>query len=300
MWLYLSALSAVFIGLYDVCRKRAIRNNAVIPLLFFSVSVEAVMLLPIIVLSAVSPHFLTPLGIFIPPFGPLAHFCCFVKALIVVSLWLLGFFAVKHLPISIYAPIGASGPAWTLLGAMLVFGERLTPFQWAAFGVLFVSYYIFSLVGSREGIVFHTNKWVILLFLSVLIGAGSALYDKYLVHTLGFSAVGVQVWFMIYAVPVMTFVLFVFWWPVRAKHTPFKWRWGILLIGALLAIADITYFKALGYPGAMISLVTAVRSGSVVISFLGGAFLFGEVQIRHKAVALVGVIVGVLMLLLSH
>jgi transporter family protein len=268
--------------------------------LFFSVLVEAVLLLPIIVLSAVSPHFLTPLGIFIPPFGPLAHFCCFIKALIVVSLWLLGFFSVKHLPISIYAPIGASGPAWTLLGAMLVFGERLTPFQWAAFGVLFVSYYIFSLVGSREGIVFHTNKWVILLFLSVLIGAGSALYDKYLVHTLGFSAVGVQVWFMIYAVPVMTFVLFVFWWPVRAKHTPFKWRWGILLIGALLAVADITYFKALGYQGAMISLVTAVRSGSVVISFLGGAFIFGEVQIRHKAVALVGVIIGVLMLLLSH
>ena len=127
-----------------------------------------------------------------------------------------------------------------------------------------------------------------------------ALYDKYLVHTLGFSAVGVQVWFMIYSVPVMAFVLFVFWWPVRAKHTPFKWRWGILLIGALLAVADVAYFKALGYQGAMISLVTAVRSGSVVISFLGGAFIFGEVQIRRKAVALVGVIIGVCMLLLSH
>jgi transporter family protein len=300
MWLYLSALSAVFIGLYDVCRKRAIHNNAVIPLLFFAVLVEAMFLSPIIVLSAVSPHLLTPLGIFIPPFGPLAHFCCFIKALIVVSLWLLGYFSVKHLPISIYAPIGASGPAWTLLGAMLVFGERLTPFQWAAFGVLFVSYYIFSLVGSREGIVFHTNKWVIILVLSVLIGAGSALYDKYLIHTLGFSPVGVQVWFMMYSVPVIAFVLFAFWWPVRAKHTPFKWRWSIMLIGALLAIADIAYFKALGYQGAMISLVTAVRSGSVVISFLGGAFIFGEVQIRHKAVALVGVIIGVLMLLLSH
>jgi transporter family protein len=288
------------VGLYDITRKKAIHNNAVIPLLFFAVLVEAVFLLPVIVLSSVSPHFLTPLGIYIPPFGPLAHFCCFIKSIIVVSLWILGYFSVKHLPISIYAPIGASGPAWTLLGAMLVFGERLTPFQWAAFGVLFVSYYVFSLVGSREGIVFHTNKWVILLVLSVIIGSASALYDKYLVHTLGFSAVGVQVWFMMYSVLVMAFVLFAFWWPVRAKHTPFKWRWGILLIGALLAIADVAYFKAIGYPGAMISLVTAVRSGSVVISFLGGAFLFGEVQIRRKAIALVGVIIGVLMLLLSH
>jgi bacterial/archaeal transporter family protein len=300
MWLYLSAFSAVFIGLYDISRKRVIHNNAVIPLLFFSILVEALFLAPIIFLSPAAPDFMTKIGLYIPPFSSLAHFCCFIKAIIVVALWVLGFFSIKHLPISIYAPIGASGPAWTLLGAMLVFGERLTPFQWAAFGVLFVSYYIFSLVGSREGIVFHTNKWVILLVLSVLIGAGSALYDKYLVRTLGFSAVGVQVWFMIYSVPVIAFVLFAFWWPVRARHTPFKWRWSILLVGAFLAVADIAYFKALGYQNAMISLVTAVRSGSVVISFLGGAFLFGENQIRHKAVALVGVIAGVLMLLLSH
>jgi transporter family protein len=300
MWLYLSALSAVFIGLYDITRKRAIHNNAVIPLLFFAVLVETLFLIPIIIFSAVSPDFLTRIGIYVPPFTPLAHFGCFIKSIIVVSLWILGYFSVKHLPMSIYAPIGASGPAWTLLGAMLIFGERLTPFQWAAFGLLFVSYYIFSLVGSREGIVFHTNKWVILLVISVIIGAGSALYDKYLVHTLGLSAVGVQVWFMIYSVPVMAFVLFAFWWPVRAKHTPFKWRWSILTIGVLLGVADIAYFKAVGYQGAMISLVTAVRSGSVVISFLGGAYVFGENQIRYKAMALAGVILGVLMLLLSH
>lgn len=300
MWLYLSALSAVFVGLYDICRKKAIHNNAVIPLLFFAILVEAVLLLPLIVLSAIWPDLLTQMGLFVPPFSPLAHFCCFIKAIIVVSLWILGYFSVKHLPISIYAPISASGPAWTLLGAMLVFGERLTPFQWAAFGVLFVSYYIFSLIGSREGIIFHTNKWVILMVLSVIIGAASSLYDKYLVHSLGFSAIGVQVWFMIYSVPVMAFVLFVFWWPARAKHTTFKWRWSILLVGALLGIADIAYFKALGYKGAMISLVIAVRSGSVVVSFLGGVLIFGESQIRRKTIALVGVIVGVLMLLLSR
>ncbi len=300
MWLYLSAFSGVFVGFYDICRKRALHNNAVIPLLFFSVLVEAVLLSPLVVLSWVWPDFLMRMGLFTPHFGPLAHFCCFIKAIIVISLWILGFFSIKHLPISIYAPIGASIPAWTLLGAMLVFGERLTPFQWAAFGILFVSYYIFSIIGSREGIFFHTNKWVLLLAFSVVICTVSCLYDKYLVQTLGFSAVGVQVWFIIYAVPVMAFALFAFWWPVRAKHTPFKWRWSILIIGASLAVADIAYFKAIGYPGAMISLIAAVRSGSVVISFLGGAFIFGENQIRHKAVALVGVIIGVLMLLLSH
>jgi len=300
MWLYLSALSAVLLGLYDISRKHALRGNAVIPVLFFASVVEALLLLPIIIFSTISPDLLTRLGLFIPPFDLMAHFYCFLKAIIVAVLWLMGYFSMKHLPISIVTPIGASGPAWTLIGAMLVFGERLTAFQWVAFGVLFVSYYIFSLVGSREGIVFHTNKWVILLFLATLLGAGSGLYDKYLVHTLGISAVGIQVWFMIYMIPVLGFTLLAFWWPTRAKHTPFEWRWSIAVIGFSLAIADVAYFKALGYEDALLSLIAAVRSGGVVISFLGGALIFHENQIRHKALALLGVLAGVFMLLLSH
>ncbi len=300
MWLYLSALSAVLLGFYDISRKHALRSNAVIPVLFVASVIEAFLLLPIIVLSRTSPDLLARLGLFIPQFGLMAHFYCFLKAIIVAVLWLLGYFSMKHLPISIVTPIGASGPVWTLVGAMLVFGERLTAFQWVAFAVLFVSYYIFSLVGSREGIVFHTNKWVLLLFLAILLGAGSGLYDKYLVHTLGLSAVGVQVWFMIYMIPVLGFTLLAFWWPNRAKYTPFEWRWSIALIGFSLAIADVAYFKALGYEDALLSLIAAVRSGGVVISFLGGALIFHENQIRHKAVALVGVLAGVFMLLLSH
>jgi bacterial/archaeal transporter family protein len=300
MWLYLSALSAAFLGFYDISRKKAVHGNAVIPVLFYASLIEALLLLPIVFLSQVSPDFIARLGLYVPPFDLMAHFYCFIKAIIVAILWLMGYFCMKHLPISIFSPIGASGPAWTLVGAMLVFGERLTPFQWVAFGVLFISYYIFSLLGSREGIIFHTNKWVILLFFSVIFGAGSGLFDKYLVHTLGISAVGIQVWFMIYMIPVLGFTLLAFWWPTRAKHTPFQWRWSIALIGFFLAIADVAYFKSLGYQDALLSLIAAVRSGGVIISFLGGAFIFGENQIRHKAVALLGVLAGVLMLLLSH
>ncbi|MGA2171768.1 MAG: DMT family transporter [Sedimentisphaerales bacterium] len=300
MWLYLSALSAVLLGFYDISRKHALRGNAVIPVLFFASLIEAFLLLPIIVFSRTSPDLLARIGLLIPQFGFMAHFYCFLKAIIVAGLWLLGYFSMKHLPISIVTPVGASGPAWTLVGAMLVFGERLTAFQWVAFAVLFVSYYIFSLVGSREGIVFHTNKWVIFLFLAVILGAGSGLFDKYLVHTLGLSAVGVQVWFMIYEIPVLGFTLLAFWWPSRAKHTPFEWRWSIAMIGFSLSIADVAYFKALGYQDALLSLIAAVRSGGVVISFLAGAIIFHENQIHHKALALLGILVGVLMLLFSH
>ncbi len=300
MWLYLGIFSAVFLGLYDVTRKHALCGNAVLPVLFFATLTEALLLLPIALLSPMSPEFMTRLGLFIPQFDWMAHLLFFSKAIIVAAIWMLAYFSIKHLPISIYSPIGASGPAWTLIGAMFVFGERLTTTQWAAFGILFVSYYIFSIVGSREGIVFHTNKWVIFLFTAVLLGAVSALFDKYLVQTLGYSAVGVQVWFVLYMVPILGFTLIAFWWPRRARHTPFEWRWIIPLIGLLLTIADVAYFKAIGCHGTLISLLAAVRSSGVVVSFLAGALLFGEVRMLQKSWALAGVLVGVFLLFLSH
>jgi transporter family protein len=299
VWLYLGLFSAVFLGLYDITRKHALRSNAVLPVLFFATLTEALLLLPVAVLSPLSPEFMARLGLFIPQFDLAAHLLFFSKAIIVAVIWMLAYFSIKHLPISIYSPIGASGPAWTLLGAMLVFGERLTVMQWAAFGILFVSYYIFSIVGSREGIVFHTNKWVIFLCMAVLLGAASALFDKYLIQTLGYAAIGVQVWFMLYMVPILGFVLLAFWWPGHTRHTPFEWRWIIPLIGLLLTIADVAYFKAIGCEGTLISLLSAVRSGGAVVSFLAGAFLFGEVRILQKSVALAGVLVGVVLLFLS-
>lgn len=300
MWLYLGIFSAVFLGLYDITRKYALHGNAVLPVLFFATLTEALLLLPVAVLSPLSPEFMTRLGLFIPQFNWVAHLLFFLKAILVAAIWMLAYFSIKHLPISIYSPIGASGPAWTLLGAMLVFGERLTTVQWVAFGVLFVSYYIFSIVGSREGIVFHTNKWVIFLCMAVLLGAASALTDKYLVQTLGYSAVGVQVWFMLYMVPILGFAVIAFWWPSRANYTPFQWRWNIPLIGILLAIADVAYFKAIGCEGTLISLLAAVRSSGVIVSFVAGSLFFREVRMLQKSVALAGVLIGVFLLFLSH
>jgi transporter family protein len=299
MWLYLGIFSAVFLGLYDVSRKYALRGNAVLAVLFFAMLAGALLLLPVAVLSPLLPEQMTRLGLYIPQFDWVGHLYFFSKAIIVAVMWMLAYFSMKHLPISIFSPIGASCPAWTLLGAVLVFGERLTALQWVAFGVLFISYYIFSIVGGREGIVFHTNKWVIFLFMAVLLGAASGIYDKYLIQILGYSAIGVQVWFVLYMVPILGLSM-VFWFPQRARYTPFKWRWSIPLIGLLLTISDVAYFKAIGHEGTLISLLAAVRSGNVVVSFLAGAVIFKEIRIRQKAVALAGVLIGMLLLFLSQ
>jgi transporter family protein len=300
MWLYLGIFSAVFLGLYDITRKHALCDNAVLPVLFFATGAGALLVSPVAVLSPLAPDLMTHLGLYIPTIGLTEHLCLFLKAVIVAAMWVFAYFSMKHLPLSIFSPIAASSPAWTLFGAIIVFGERLTAVQWAAFAVLFASFYIFSLIGSREGIVFHSNRWIIFLFAAVLLGSSSALYDKYLIQELCYPPLVVQVWFSIYIAPIMAAALLLFWYPRRAGYAPFDWRWSIPLIGLWLTIADFAYFKSLACGGTLISLLAAVRSGGAVISFLAAALLFGEVRIIQKSVVLAGVLAGVFLLFLSH
>ena len=59
-----------------------------------------------------------------------------------------------------------------------------------------------------------------------------------------------------------------------------------MLISVFLSTADFLYFYALSMPDAMISIVSMVRRGSVIVSFLFGAALFHEKNLRGKLVDL--------------
>ena len=56
------------------------------------------------------------------------------------------------------------------------------------------------------------------------------------------------------------------------------------------------YFYALSLPGAMISIVSMVRRGSVIVSFLFGALFFHERNLKSKAIDLALVLIGIVFL----
>ena len=85
----------------------------------------------------------------------------------------------------------------------------------------------------------------------------------------------------------------------RMKATPFRWDWCIILISVFLSAADFVYFYALSLDGAMISIVSMVRRGSVVVSFLFGAMVFREKNLRSKVVDLALVLLGMVFLYLG-
>ena len=293
-------MSAAFLGIYDYLKKKALKDNAVIPILFLNTLFSSLIFLPFIVLSATGD--MPADSIFhVGSGGWEMHKYIVLKSLIVLSSWILGYFGMKHLPLTIVGPINATRPVMVLVGALLVFGERLNGWQWIGVLLAVASFLLLSRSGKKEGIDFKHDHWIYMIVGAAALGAISGLYDKYLMASASDGGVGldrmmVQSWYNIYQCVLMGIMLLLLWWPKHNQTTPFHWDWAIIGVSLFLSTADFMYFYSLSLPSAMISIVSMIRRGSVVVSFLFGALFFHEKNLRAKAIDLALVLLGMVFL----
>ena len=297
MWLSLAFASAALLGLYDAAKKKALTGNAVLPVLLLNTFFCSLFFLPAI-LSAECGFGWFDGTVLESSCGTLrAHGLVVLKSAIVLTSWIFGYFGMKHLPLTIVGPINATRPVLVLLGALLIFGERLNASQWAGVLLALVSLFLLGRSSRREGVDFAHNRWILCIAAAALTGAASGLYDKYIMTRL--DPVFVQSWYNLYQFLMMAVVVGILWWPRRGHTTPFRWSWAIPFISIFLSAAEFAYLYALRDPDAMISVVSMIRRGSVVVSFLCGALLFRERNLRAKALDLVLILVGMFFLWLG-
>ena len=143
MWLLLAFLSAALLGFYDSFKKKSLGGNAVIPVLFLNTLFSSLIFLPFIVLS--SQTTLLDGSIFhVGSGGWDVHKYILLKSCIVLSSWIFGYFGMKHLPLTIVGPINATRPVMVLVGALMVFGEKLNLYQWIGVALAITSFLFFS------------------------------------------------------------------------------------------------------------------------------------------------------------
>lgn len=297
MWLTLAFTSAALLGLYDVAKKRALTDNAVLPVLLLNTLFSSLLFAPVIVAAECGLGWFDGTLRESVPGDAHAHALVALKSAIVLVSWVFGYFAMKHLPLTIVGPINATRPVMVLVGAMLLFGERLNGYQWVGVALALLSLFLLSRSGRREGVDFAHNVWILCIAAAAVMGAVSGLYDKYIMARL--DPVFVQSWYNFYQLLMMGTVVGLLWWPRRRTTTPFHWSWAIPLISIFLSLADFAYLTALGEEGAMISVVSMVRRGSVVVSFCCGALLFHERNLRAKVLDLLFILVGMFFLWLG-
>lgn len=290
MWIVLAVCSALCLGFYDIFKKASVKDNDVLTVLMLNTFFGSVLLSPVIIGNIAN-------GTWGFDGNPASHLLILIKSFIVLSSWILGYFSIKHLPITINGPISATRPVLVLLGAVVIFGERLNMLQYAGILLGFCSLFFISKIGKIEGFSLKHSRWLWLCFASTIMGAISALYDKFLIRNL--NPLEVQAWYSLYQFFIMTTVIMIIRRLSREKRTPFTWRWTIPCIALFLTIADIAYFYSLSLDGAMISVVSMIRRGSVLVSFLYGITILGEKNVRLKTADLSLLFIGLILLILG-
>ena len=296
MWAALAFLSALLLGFYDVAKKRALIGNAVMPVLLFNTLFSTLFFSPLLISSVGDFGWFDGTFFEITQGDLHSHLMVVIKSAMVLTSWIFGYFGMKHLPITIVGPINATRPVLTLLGAMLIFGEHLNAWQWGGVLLALFSLFLLSRAGKSEGVDFRRNIWVLSIAAAAVVGACCGLYDKHVMRTL--NPIFVQGWYSFYQFVMMSIVVAILWWPKRAEK-PFHWSWAIPLIAIFLTCADLAYLTALSKEGALIAVVSMIRRGSVVVSFSCGALLFREKNLRTKALDLLFILVGMILLYLG-
>ena len=289
MWVILAISSAICLGFYDIFKKLSVTANNVLTVLLLNTLFGTLLMSPVIATGAAHGDF--GLGNSLT-----GHLLIMLKSVIVLASWILGYFSIKHLPLTITGPINATRPILVLVGALLIFGETLNALQWCGILLGFTSLYLVSRIGRKEGHSIVHDRWLWMSIGAMVMGAVSGLYDKWLLRS--YEPLQVQAWYSLYQLIIMGITVLLL---KRAGHdrTPFRWKWTIPCIAVFLTIADMAYFYALSYDDSMISVVSMIRRGSVIVSFLFGVIVLREKSRRLKFIGLSVLLVGLVLLVLG-
>ena len=292
IWLWTSVLSAALLGCYEISKKQAVRSVGAMQVLLFSTLLSTLFILPLLFLREV------------PSYSTAEHLILAGKSALVMLSWICGIYAIKHLPLTTVGIVKASRPVFILLGCMLIFAERPNAVQLGGILLAIVALYLLGRSSRSEGISFSGNRWVWCLFGSVLFGVCSALVDKYVMRD--HDPLTVQVWCNVYITVMLALVMAVIA-LFRCRRTcareafgsifAFRPQLSLLLISVFLTVSDYLYFYSLSCEGSLLSVVSMLRRSSVIVTFLGGALLFKEGNLRAKAFEMALLLVAMALLL---
>lgn len=302
MWTVLAFVSALCLGFYDISKKIALRENRVVDVLTISVCVSSLFLSIPLIFSRLCPEMMLGTHFYVPSLDGTAHAYTILKSIIVLSSWFFGYISLKHLPISVVSPMQATRPMWTLVGALLLFNERLNGWQWVGILLAIGSIFVFSFRRKTISNTLSTNTnnkyYYICLAFAIISGACSGLYDKYLMRQYDHNAV--QVYYTFYQAIMMLIA-----WAIfnrknikyQISNLRFIKRIGVIvLISLFLIVSDNVYMLALRDPDSMIAVVSTIRRGGAVIGFAYGLLFLKEPDPVRKLCCMGGILAGLVCL----
>ena len=303
MWVLLAVFSAILLGTYDVAKKQALRKNGTFAVLLVATALSTLFVSPFLRIGPAEDHFKLAL-----------------KAVLVTASWVSGMEGLKRLPLTTVSTIKGSRPVFVVLFSIILFGERLNWMQWLGIAIVLGALYMLGFTSRRDASAQVRKTGFIWMGISVLTGVASALYDKYIMK--GMEPMFVQSWTNLFITVILALCVLVkrlvvsgragrassdrlrprsreWEGALPASSDKFRWDWTLVLVAVLITGADALYFFALKQPDALLSIISVVRRASVLVTFVLGAIIFHEGNIRAKGLNMLLMAAGVVLLLIG-
>ena len=298
-WIVLGLMAGLVLGAYDFLTKLALKENTVLELVFWCAVLGGLMWAPFFFLPSGHTDMFHRGGLYPSPLSHAQQALILPKSVMMVASWILSYYSIKTLPLSISAGVRASGPLWTVLGAVILLSEQLSAMQWLGLAVSMGFYYLFSLIGKREGIRFTRNGWVLCMLAATLLSSANALYDKYILSTLHMDLAAVQAYSAIQRGAV---ALVLVPWIYHRRFdivSVIRKNWAVPTMAFAYVFAEFVYLTAVQREGALISVISVLRRTNLVMVFALAVLFLRENFIGQKILAILGVLVGIALIILD-
>lgn len=288
VWILLVLLYGVFKGFREIAKKKAMEDHSVMEILFFYSLIAFVLIIP-----TAGDAFDLPTNYFL---------LIFLKSFVIFVAWILGFEAIKKMPISTYGVLDLSRVLFSTFFGVTVLGETLgltsvIGIVLVGGGLLLLKYEPKKKVESTGGTTVtnsnndkeHLKPIVVMAaFGSCFLNALSGLMDKlFMKHV---SSSQLQFWYMLYLVLLYLGFILVRKIPLRLSALKNKWIW---LLSILFVIADKALFVANSYPESKVTVMTLLKQAGCIVTIMAGRFIFKEKNTGFKLLCAAIIIAGI-------
>ena len=314
IWILLTLVYGLLKGGREISKKKAMDRNSVMEVLLIYTLIGFLIVVPR------APH---AMGM-----EPYQYGLVLIKSFSIFLAWMMGFHALKHLPVSLYGVLDLSRVLLgTLLGVIVLhevlMWNQILGLSLVALGLLALRFNLFETIRERHS---HTSnpekegnkdpdaekdseiaedkesgdapegsrtKFVVLAFGSCVLNSVSGLLDKILMKDINSSQM--QFWYMLFLLALYSLYVLVTKTKIRKEAFKNGWIW---LMSIMFVIGDASLFIANANPDSSITVMTVVKQSACFVTILGGKFVFHEKGIAYRlfcaSIILIGIIMSVL------
>ena len=280
MYIFLALLSALFLGCYEVLKKVSLKKSSIHETLFFYCLCGFFVSL-VFINKAISIDFIDVLIIL-------------MKSGIIVLNWFLVLKCMQKLDVAIVVCFSLLNTTLVVFFSHFIFGEVITIMHFLSLFFIATGIILLTLLERKETKeqVDNQYKYVIFLVLGSMLGACSAMLDKYLINVRNVESGAVLVWFLFFNSIIYGMIYL-----CKNKKIEFKKlksNYWLVLTGIGIALADVVYYSAISLAGAQISLISILRKCSVIVATILASLFLKEKHLFKKLGVLVIMIIGIM------